>query len=422
MSSDLLARLRAADPAVGMPPAPADERDRLCRAIVSAPGDERRSRERSHPRRLALAAGVLAAALLLGAGAVYARTVLLAPSLRHTAPGWRQAPLDEAWKAALADGVVGLSRRVSLVPLASGDDGHTFFAAMYSKGFSGVVRVDAVTDRVTRIRRFAVARIDQASDGSFDGRWLVWSELRGFELPRIVAVWAWDSQTGRLQRIAGRRAASGATWTRSAAEVRDGLVTWTEPAAAGGLSEVHVFDLARGRDRVVHRGRVFGSFFVNGGLVVWGPAKGGGSIVTGAARAATGEPVALPPALAGLRGAGLATDGGAIVHADVHWSSLWWSPALSTAPRRLFAVRAGIPIDDSLQVAGRLIWFDVAPRSYLADTRSRRYVDVGPSSLSILDATSVVILRPSASKTDHPVSDVIFLKLASLPAIAAAHR
>lgn len=423
MSTDPFARLRAADPAAGLSPTADHDRERLRRAIVSTPVETRRSPLRTHPRpRLVVLASVLGIVVLLGAGVVYARTVLLAPSFRHTAPGWRQSPLDLAWKKALAKGVVALSRRASLTPLASADDGRTFFASMYSKSYSGVVRVDAATSRITRIRRFPVARTDQAADASFDGRWLVWRELRGFQLPRTIAVWAWDSLTGRLQRIAAATVApSGANWSGSAAEVRDGLVTWTQPSETRGLTDVHVLDLASGRDHVVHRGHVDESFFVDGGLVVWSTAaKRGGSSVTGAVKARTGRPVAVPRALAGLRGAaGLATDGAAIAYTDIHWSSLWWSPALGTAPKRLFAAIANNPIGDSIQVAGRYISFGVAPRAYLADTVSRRYVEISPGGWTRLDDKSLIIARPSTVKADHAVSDVIFLSLSSLPAMPA---
>ena len=119
MSADILARLRAADPAASMPPTTEVDRERLRRAIVSTAVDaERRpSHKRARPR-FALVASIVGAVLLLTGGAVDAKTVLLAPSpsFRQTASGWRQVPLDGVWKAALFKGVVALSRRVSLTP------------------------------------------------------------------------------------------------------------------------------------------------------------------------------------------------------------------------------------------------------------------------------------------------------------------
>ena len=75
----------------------------------------------------------------------------------------------------LARSVVPLSRRAAVLPIVGAGDGRSFFAELYSQGFSGVVRVNARTSHVTRIRRFPSARDDQA-DGTFDGRWFVWNE------------------------------------------------------------------------------------------------------------------------------------------------------------------------------------------------------------------------------------------------------
>ena len=70
---------------------------------------------------------------------------------------------------------MALSRRVSVVPLALANDGRSFFAEIYTKAYSGIVRVDATTSRYTEIKRFSDPTNDQAM-GGFDGRWLVWTE------------------------------------------------------------------------------------------------------------------------------------------------------------------------------------------------------------------------------------------------------
>lgn len=182
---------------------------------------------------------------------------------------------------------------------------------------------------------------------------------------------------------------------------------------------MHVYGLVTGRDRVVQRGYVDDSFFVDGGLVVWSEsATRGGPTSMRAAKARTGAPVAVPTSLAGLRNhAAPATDGEAIAFADSHWSSLWWSPSLTTAPARLFAARGDNPIDNSIQVAGRYISFAVAPRAYLADTVSRRYIEIAPGGWALLGDKSLVLETPSGVKALHGISDVIFLPLSSLPAM-----
>ena len=73
-------RLRRADPAAAMPRDDEHDRERLRRAIVATPLDPKAAtRRRRLLRRPAALIFVGAAVLLLGAGAVYARTLLLAP-------------------------------------------------------------------------------------------------------------------------------------------------------------------------------------------------------------------------------------------------------------------------------------------------------------------------------------------------------
>ncbi len=86
MSTDPFARLRRADPAAGMPQESDDDRERLRRAIVATPldpGAAARRRRRLRPAVVVLAG---AAILLLGAGAVYAKTVLLDPIAKGPNP------------------------------------------------------------------------------------------------------------------------------------------------------------------------------------------------------------------------------------------------------------------------------------------------------------------------------------------------
>src|SRR5438105_3544318 len=109
-------------------------------------------------RRAAMASLVL----VVGAACHSSRTAAPARTQSGHVRPWCRAPSSAAWKDALAGGVVALSRHASVVPWAVGSDGRTFFASLYSKPFSGVVRIDAASSRFTRIKRFADARNDQA--------------------------------------------------------------------------------------------------------------------------------------------------------------------------------------------------------------------------------------------------------------------
>jgi hypothetical protein len=54
---------------------------------------------------------------------------------------------------------------------------------------------------------------------------------------------------------------------------------------------------------------------------------------------------------------------------------------------------------------------------YLADTVTRRYMQVSAGGLGILNDKALVLLPPSGQKAGHVIADVLFLPLASLPAM-----
>ena len=358
-----------------------------------------------------------------GIGAPQAERITRAHAVRTSAATrvWCEAVANTAWKKALGRGVVALSRRASVVPLALAHDDHSFFASLYTKAYSGVVMIDARTSRYTKIKRFPSSTNDQAS-GDFDGRWLVWAEYHSLYDTGDFTVWSWDSRTGRLRQIgATARSPSGEFWASSleAPRALSGFATWEQGVGSNNVGVIHVVDLSSGRDRVVNQGHVGGSFLTNGPLVVWPESmKPGALTIMRAANAKTGRLTSTPPALRHLRG-GLApiTDGQALAYTTDVWTSLWWSPSLKTAPRRVFSSRVGYPIDNSVQVAGRFVFFGVQPLSYFANATSGRYLQINASGWARLDMKTLVLLRPSMRKALHAITDVVFIPLKSLPPI-----
>jgi hypothetical protein len=315
---------------------------------------------------------------------------------------------------------VGVSRRASVIPWAGGGDGRTFFASLYLRSFSGVVRIDARTSHVTRIRSFPSARNDQA-DGSFDGRWLVWNEYHSLtDFFADFTTFAWDSRTGSVRQIGrARRDANGDFWPGPwrQPDVRGGLATWAQGTGPAGAGEVHVYDLRAGVDRVVRSGHPQGSFFLAGPIVVWPESLRPGTTTTmRAADARTGEGVPTPPALAQLRGvSGLFTDGRAIAYPNARYTELWWSPSPNTRPRRIYRTkRAADHVDNSVRVAGRYIIFGSQPIGYLVDTRTRRYMPMGVLGDAI-DRRAVIVSPPTTGKALHPRSTIMFVPFRSLP-------
>jgi hypothetical protein len=333
---------------------------------------------------------------------------------------WCKVEPNAAWKTMLSGGLVGLSRRVSMAPLALANDGRSFFAEINTKAYSGVARVDAASSRYTKIKRFENPIRDQAM-GGFDGRWFVWTEYHSLENPDDFTVWSWDSRTGRSKQIGAAQRSKNRRFLPSAwqaAVALDGFATWEQGSGPNNVGDIHVANLRTGHERVVHRGHVGGSFLVSGPLVVWPESiKPGALTIMRAAEASTGRAVAVPPALRGLRG-GLVpvTDGRAIAFATNEWRSLWWSPSLEVAPRRVYTAPKGAFIENWVHVADHYVSFTVWPKAYLADASRGRYMEINPGGDTHLGGKSLALGKPPKNKAGR-IADVIFLPLKSLPAI-----
>jgi hypothetical protein len=320
--------------------------------------------------------------------------------------------------------VVPLSRTTSLVPWTLAHDGRTFFATVYSTDFSGVARIDARAGKMTRVRAFPDPT-DYQADGAFDGRWLVWNEYHGFDNFNDFAVWAWDSSSGTVRQIGSAgRSPSGAFWENPwrQPDVRGGIATWAQGSGPDDRTEVHVYDLRTGQDRVVRKGHTQGSFLLAGHLVVWPESfTRGAETRMSAASALTGGPAPLPRAFRGLRGvSGLATDGHRIAYPDGPFKSLWWSPSLRTLPRRIVATRGAHHVDNSVQIGGRYVGFGIQPRVFIGDLRTRRYVAInGHGGWTRLDSKSLLVLYATGAKALDAVAPISFVPLRDLPPMPA---
>jgi len=315
---------------------------------------------------------------------------------------------------------VGFSDSTPIAPLALANDARSFFAEIYTKAYSGIIKVNALTNRYAEIKRFQNPTQDQAM-GGFDGRWLVWTEYHSLYNPDDFTVWSWDSRTGRSRQIGAARRSKNRTFLPSAwqaAVVLDGYATWEQGSGPNNLGKIHVANLRTGVDRVVRRGHVGGSFLVSGPLVVWPESmKPGVLTIMRAAEVKTGRAAATPPALQNLRG-GLVpvTDGRAIAYATDDWRSLWWSPSLEVAPRRVYTAPKGDFIENWVHVAERYVSFTVWPKAYLADASRGRYIQINPGGDTHLGQKSLALGKPPKNKASR-IADVVFLPLKSLPPI-----
>ena len=338
--------------------------------------------------------------------------------------GWCRARPSGSWQRVLSRHVVALSRTTPLVPFALAHDGRSFFAAVYSRRFSGVAEIDARTSGIRRIKAFRDRAADQAG-GAFDGRWLVWAEYHSLSNLDDFTVWSWDSRSGRVTRIgAATRAAAGEFWPSPLRppDALAGVATWVQGIGADGIAAIHVYDLRTGRGTVIHRGHAQGSFLLSRRLVGWPESPGPGRETRmRVASAAGGKRGGVPRALRTLNGvSGLATDGHRIAYPSAQYRSVWWSPSLRRTPHRILVAHANDHVDDSVQVGGGYIGFGIWPRLFVADTKTHRYVPISRHGGWLeLGDTALLVAFGSPRKVIHPRLRVALVPLDKVPAIPA---
>lgn len=317
-----------------------------------------------------------------------------------------------------------LSRTTTLLPFALAHDRRSFFAAVYSAGFSGVAEIDARANAVEQIKAFPDAVEDQA-DGAFDGRWLVWAEYHSLTDPGDFTVWAWDSRSAQVTKIgAATRSSTGEFWESPfrAPDALGGIATWVQGIGPGGITAVHVYDLQAGHGTVIHRGHAQGSFLLARHRVGWPESTRPGRMTSmHLASALTGRRIEVPAAVRGLRGvSGLATNGHRIAYPTAAYTSIWWSPSLRRKPREIATARSPAHVDDSVRIGSRYIGFGIWPHVFLADTSTRRYAQVARhGGWTLVDDTALLVVFGSTRKAIHPRLRVAFVPLGKLPPLPA---
>lgn len=321
---------------------------------------------------------------------------------------------------------MALTKTTPMIPLALAQDGRSFFAEVHSARFSGVARIDARTNVLTRIKAFSEDPQFTQAWGAFDGRWLVWNEYRGYDSFNNFKTWAWDTQTRTLKQLgAATQGPDGQFWESPwrGADVRDGIAVWVQGVGPDQLGEVHAYNLRTGQDLVVRHGHPGGAFLVNHHIVIWAEASAPGiPTKMHAADALTGLPRPLPLALRTLRDVtGLYTDGQRIAYPDAPYRSLWWSPSLREDPHEVVATHHFFNhIDNSVQVSGRYVGFGIQPRVFVADAKAARYVDVSDHLGSVYaDSRALLVVHGTTKKVLHPVLHMSFVPLRELPPMPA---
>jgi hypothetical protein len=333
------------------------------------------------------------------------------PTMAAAAP-FCQVPLPAAWQAALDAGRVAVPAGAGLVVMAAAADGSSVFAQVNRPGSSEL-------DWLNGQSRTTVMRLDdpvnqQFIAGGFDGRWLVFGIRYDLSLVDEWNVYAWDSHSGGDPRkIADNRAGVPGPWIMPV--VGHGKAAWIQ-GTAGRQSDVHLYDLATGTDRVVQRTPATGVFFTDSWLV-WRDGYADGSPVhLKAVDAATAEPVTLPPALADAQSSHYANGDGQTLVWDHNGALLGWRPQW-TNPRLILADRNAI---EWPYVGSDLVSFGNTLAYFVADLRSGSYTQVTPQYGYVQtfgDALVVMYYNPDKSATG-PTSVVRASALPPLPSCA----
>lgn len=265
----------------------------------------------------------------------------------------------------------------TLVPVAVAPDGSSFFA-MDGNGVQNLKNLIWTRDHGRSKRTVFTLSAPYAGYGvvSFDGRWLIFMADHSQQLTGAWDLYAWDSQGTAAPRVIASDPGTAPNAPIEWPQVRGGKATWIQ-ALPDGTQQVHLYDLAAGKDKAVHTGHL-GTSLIAGDLLVWTEAlQANGPVTLAAISTATGAQSPLPTPLAHIKTAPatIATDG-------TTWS--WTSPDYRT----LYAWRTGMPAPvtvhtadqgdamDSLGASGDVVTWTNSTATYAADLATGSFTQI----------------------------------------------
>ncbi|MGA8117095.1 MAG: hypothetical protein WCA46_25960, partial [Actinocatenispora sp.] len=227
------------------------------------------------------------------------------PATRPAVPAtdFCRVGLPESWQTHLAGGSLDQRAGETLTVHAVGRDGRTVVVDARTAGGRTVLFVrDGHRRSVLRLAR---AGTDQLLGAGYDGRHLVFSVSHD---PADLSDWtlyAWDSRSSAPPRTLATNATDEqgrpVPGPMLYPVVAAGHAAWTE-AVRGGGTRLHRYDLADGTDHVVRTGHP-GAPFLLGDDLAWPESPAPDALtVLHAVSMTTGARVALPAAMAGVRG------------------------------------------------------------------------------------------------------------------------
>jgi hypothetical protein len=215
----------------------------------------------------------------------------------------------------------------------------------------------------------------------FDGRWVVFGINYDLKDSNNWKIFAWDSRGTRSPWLIADNQKRPAPYLYL--RLHRGKAAWVqgERSRSGrldGPKEIHLYDLTRGKDSVVHSGHVAPAFFA-GDLLVWPEAfKPDEPTRLQAVSIISGRPAKLPPPIAGLRDLpSTASDGTTWAWASPDHRSLYawradWESAITVGQ-----AREG-DFYDAVAVVGNLVTWTGTEATWAADLRSHSFTRLTP--------------------------------------------
>lgn len=277
--------------------------------------------------------------------------------------------LPEDWRSLLAQGRIGLPDDDRFGAFAAAADGSHAYGGISSQDWSGVAAVSR-DGSITRIRPFDDPATDGIVGGSFDGRWLVWSEDHSSTDWNDWDIRAWDASSGEVVDIATAPRVGAATVQGPFVMpvVSGGKAAWVQ-ANQSGQGEVHLYSLAERRDVVLWTGQAAKTVVFWGSMLLWGEVDAPGVGHLAAGDATTGEQLTLPEPLASLRhfGSIAASDDLLAWTSDFHSVSTWRVGDAEAS--QIFTAEPGDGVD-WIAIAGDLVTWGGVKTQWAADLRS----------------------------------------------------
>jgi len=256
------------------------------------------------PVGLGRAAALVVVAVLAGASCAAPGRPMPSPPIAPTSPSVRAVRTcftspPPRWAELLGRRMVALPAGLSFGVGAAAVGGAVVYGQFRSPTGEGIARLDLTNGRLTPIASYPPG----ASGLGWmvaEAPWLVWEEGDSSTDMGSWSLHAWNQRTGRqlvLARSGGGNAPAGQPPLPA---LRDEAVAWAQPVPGGGpapRAQVHLVDLARGRDTVLATGTVSSPVFA-GPYLIWARMDGRGTTTLQAVEASDLRPASLPGGLA----------------------------------------------------------------------------------------------------------------------------